>query len=178
MKQPGFMIYAEDWEVYTEDYSDEELGQMLRAMLLYFSKGEETAFSDRSMRQFFRQTTRSIDADAKHYEDKCRKNAYNRYKGLCRQMKVKALPFDRWVTEVDDRQQPSPIPTTNVQQPTPTANPQQAASNTQHTKPTPSLNSAGADGSGSAAFSPLGAEAFEKRRKQALASLKAAGVWL
>ena len=33
MKQPGFMIYAEDWACYTEDYSDEELGEMIDDIL-------------------------------------------------------------------------------------------------------------------------------------------------
>ncbi len=37
MKQPGFMIYAEEWSTYAEDFSDEELGRMLRALLSYFN---------------------------------------------------------------------------------------------------------------------------------------------
>jgi hypothetical protein len=109
MKQPGFMIYAEEWSTYAEDFSDEELGRMLRALLSYFSTQEQTDFADRGMRQFFRQAAKSIDLDAERYALKCRQNAYNRYKGSCRQQNKTPLDFEQWLTSVDDRQGPSPI---------------------------------------------------------------------
>ena len=50
MKQPGFMIYAEEWSTYAEDFSDEELGRMIRALLSYFNTGACASFSDRRQR--------------------------------------------------------------------------------------------------------------------------------
>ena len=108
MKQPGFMIYAEDWACYTEDYSDEELGRMLRALLGYFDTQEQPTFSDRGMRQFFKLASKGIDLDRKRYEDKCMHNAYIRYKGICRQQHEKALSFEEWAEEVEHRRQNSP----------------------------------------------------------------------
>ena len=105
MKQPGFMIYAEDWACYTEDYSDEELGRMLRALLGYFDAQEQPTFDDRGMRQFFKLASKSIDLDRMRYEKKCRLNAYIRYKGLCRQERKKPLSFEEWEAAVESRRQ-------------------------------------------------------------------------
>lgn len=154
MKQPGFMIYAEDWSAYTEDYSDEELGRMLRALLGYFDTQEQPTFSDRGMRQFFKLASKGIDLDRKRYEDKCMHNAYIRYKGICRQQHEKALSFEEWAEEVEHRRQNSPEVTDGHQTspevtgghqtspqvndghqsspiPTPTANNQQSTVNSQ-----------------------------------------------
>ena len=108
MKQPGFMIYAEDWACYTEDYSDEELGRMLRALLGYFDAQEQPTFDDRGMRQFFKLASKSIDLDRMRYEKKCRLNAYIRYKGLCRQERKKPLSFEEWEAAVESRRQNAP----------------------------------------------------------------------
>ena len=108
MKQPGFMIYAEDWACYTEDYSDEELGRMLRALLGYFDAQEQPTFDDRGMRQFFKLASKSIDLDRMRYEKKCRLNAYIRYKGLCRQEHKKPLSFEEWEAAVESRRQNAP----------------------------------------------------------------------
>ena len=105
MKQPGFMIYAEDWACYTEDYSDEELGRMLRALLGYFDAQEQPTFDDRGMRQFFKLASKSIDLDRMRYEKKCRLNAYIRYKGLCKQERKKPLSFEEWEAAVESRRQ-------------------------------------------------------------------------
>ncbi len=182
MKQPGFMIYAEDWEVYTEDYSDEELGEMLRALLLYFGKSEQTTFTDRGMRQFYKLATKSIDLDIMRYEDKCLKNAYKRYQGLCKERHVKALSFEAWqenpeqakqqLTAVDSGQAESPTQT-------PTINTQKSTFNNQpstirNQKSTLSRNTNRGAGFGPAPWSPLSEDEFEKRRERALASLEAA----
>ena len=105
MKQPGFMIYAEDWACYTEDYSDEELGRMLRALLGYFDAQDQPTFDDRGMRQFFKLASKSIDLDRMRYEKKCRLNAYIRYKGLCKQERKKPLSFEEWEAAVESRRQ-------------------------------------------------------------------------
>ena len=108
MKQPGFMIYAEDWACYTEDYSDEELGRMLRALLGYFDTQEQPSFDDRGMRQFFKLASKSIDLDRMRYEKKCRLNAYARYKGLCRQEHIKPPSFEEWEASIESRRQNAP----------------------------------------------------------------------
>ena len=117
MKQPGFMIYAEDWAAYTEDFNDEELGRMLRALLTYFDTQEQPSFSDRGMRQFFRLASRGIDLDIQRYTNKCRQNAYSRYKGVCKQQHEKPLSYEEWLTSVDERQPTS----TNVDERQPTS---------------------------------------------------------
>ena len=107
MKQPGFMIYAEDWACYTEDYSDEELGRMLRALLGYFDAQEQPTFDDRGMRQFFKMASKSIDLDRKRYQDKCLQNAYTRYRGICKQQHEEAMSFEDWAAAEESRRQSS-----------------------------------------------------------------------
>ena len=168
MKQPGFMIYVDDWELYAGDYSDEEIGQMLRALLTYFTKRERTEFSDRGMRQFFRQTAKAIDLDAKRYADKCFQNAYNRYRGTCKQRDEKPLSFEEWLTTVDERHQPSPIPipTTNNQKSIPNTNNQQS-------DPIPRMNTRNErDCQGETRHDPLSPEEFEKLREAKIEALK------
>lgn len=166
MKQPGFMIYADDWELYAGDYSDEEIGQMLKALLLYFTRRKKTEFSDRGMRQFFRQAAKAIDLDAKRYTDKCFQNAYNRYKGICKQRDEKPLPFEEWLTTVDDRHETSPIPI-------PTTNNQKSDTNNQQSDSIPKTNTKSErDCQGETPHYPLSPEEFEKRREEALSALK------
>lgn len=167
MKQPGFMIYAEDWEYYTEDYTDEEMGKMLRALLSYFNTQEQPKFSDRGMRQFFRQASGSIDRDIKRYTEKCRKNAYSRYKGMCRQRHEKPLSYEAWVTDVDDRHQTSPTETETQTQ----AQTETETNNNKQTTPALSTNESSGQ-SFAAPYRPLAPDEFEKRREQALASLR------
>ena len=200
MKQPGFMIYAEDWACYTEDYSDEELGRMLRALLGYFDTQEQPTFSDRGMRQFFKLASKGIDLDRKRYEDKCMHNAYIRYKGICRQQHEKALSFEEWAEEVEHRRQnspevtggpqtspqvtgghqtsPIPTPVPNTQQSTTnrqqsTANPQKSKINNK--KPALSTNASAAPAFADGPYRPLSENDFEKQREQAIAHLRAIG---
>lgn len=173
MKQPGFMIYAEDWGQYTEDYSDEELGQMLRALLSYFDTREQPSFSDRGMRQFFKQAAKGIDLDIRRYTDKCRQNAYNRYRGTCKQKHEKPLPFEQWLTTVDDGHQTSPIPTPTSNNQLSTINTQQSEINNQQSKSV--LNTKASSGAvfDAAQYRPMSEDEFEKRRERAIASLRA-----
>lgn len=138
--QSGFMIYAEDWISYTEEYTSEEIGQMLKALLAYFLYGEHTEFTDRGMRQFYRQVVKAVDLDRTRYNEKCESNAYNRYRGLCKEKGATPLNRDDWKKEiysknsesttVDDRQPSSPItiPIVNT-------NNQQSVFNSQHSIP-------------------------------------------
>ena len=106
MPQPGFMIYADDWSGILEDYDVEEVGALFSAILRFFNTGETTDFDDRGMRQFYRQQLKTLDLDRAKYMDKCRTNAYNRYRRTCKEKKEKPLSFDEWVTNLYDRKPP------------------------------------------------------------------------
>lgn len=66
-KQPGFMLYAGDWQEYATDYDSEEIGDMVKALLKMFLTGEVTEFHDRGMRQFYRQAMKAMEADRRSY---------------------------------------------------------------------------------------------------------------
>lgn len=105
-ERPGFMIYAEDWCAYSEEYTTEEIGQMIKALLAYFQTGEHTEFTDRGMRQFYRQATKAIDIDGQRYLKKCADNAYHRYIGICKRKGIEPLSREDWdeqrnLTDVD-----------------------------------------------------------------------------
>ena len=172
MAQPGFMIYYDDWREFAEDYSDEELGQILRALFSYFDAHEETAFSDRGMRQFFRQATRSMDRNTERYADRCRKNAYNRYLGKCKQENTEPLSFEAWSTGVDDRRPSSPTITETVTV-TEAETVTEAVTETENKTVTPSTNGSGARDFPEV-YRPRSEDEFEKRREAGLASLRAA----
>jgi len=187
MKQPGFMIYAEDWAAYTEDFNDEELGRMLRALLAYFDTQEQPSFSDRGMRQFFRLASRGIDLDIKRYNERCRQNAYNRYKGACKQQHEKPMSYEEWLTNVDDRgpsstnvddRGPSSTNVTNTNtntnsQPS-TINHQPSKTKNKKTTPVSSTNASRASDFGAPLYKPPAENEFERMREQALSALWAA----
>jgi len=189
MKQPGFMIYAEDWAAYTEDFNDEELGRMLRALLTYFDTQEQPSFSDRGMRQFFRLASRGIDLDIQRYTNKCRQNAYSRYKGVCKQQHEKPLSYEEWLTSVDecqptstnvDERQPTSTNVTNTNTNT-NASSQQSSVNTQQSKmknkkSTPALSTNASRGGdfGAPLYKPPAEDEFERLREKALSALRAA----
>ena len=188
MKQPGFMIYAEDWAAYTEDYNDEELGRMLRALLLYFDTQEQPGFSDRGMRQFFKLASKSIDLDVRRYTNKCQQNAYNRYKGICKKRSEKPLSFEEWVMAFDERQASSTVmderqfsPTnatntnTNTNSQPSTVNTQQSTVKNKKSTPTLSTNASRPSDFGAPPYIPLSEDEFERRREQAIRSLFPAG---
>ena len=179
MKQPGFMIYAEDWAAYTEDFNDEELGRMLRALLAYFDTQEQPCFSDRGMRQFFRLASRGIDLDIKRYNERCRQNAYNRYKGACKQQHEKPMSYEEWLTNVDDRGPSSTIVTntntnTNTSSQPSTINHQPSKTKNKKTTPVSSTNASRASDFGAPLYKPPAENEFERMREQALSALWAA----
>ena len=117
MAQSGFMLYANDWLDWTSDYTDEETGKMLKALLIFFTTGETTEFDDRGMKQFFRQATKAIELDRKRYDDKCLKNAYNRYKGICQKNGKTPLEFEDWERANNEEQPSSTIVNHRQEQP-------------------------------------------------------------
>lgn len=136
-RQPGFMLYADDWQEYSADYDASEIGEMVKALLNVFLTGEATEFDDRGMRQFYRQAMKAMEADRKSYVRKCVENTYNRYKGI---KGKEALPFEAWLDEeykqrlttVDDRQEPSPdVTKNNINYQSPVINNQSPTNNNQ-----------------------------------------------
>lgn len=57
--------------------TDEELGELFRAMFLYAKNGELFEFEHRSLKLVFGFIKSAIDRDKASYEEKCRKNAEN-----------------------------------------------------------------------------------------------------
>ena len=80
MGKDTFLAFTE-WEDNCEDLSDEEFGQMMRALFKYVKNGEKPAFSDRTMRSCWRPIQQAIDRAEKAYEDKCEQNRKNGKKG-------------------------------------------------------------------------------------------------
>ena len=91
------------------------------------------------MRQFYRQGTKSIDRDRERYSEKCLKNAYNRYKGICKKTGIDWLEYEEWLTTVNDRQRPSTMVNDQIVEADETDQLQQQLQ-TQRTTPMPTNN--------------------------------------
>ena len=103
----GFMIYSDDWAGFIEDFTDEEMGAIFKALLIYFSSGEYTEFEDRGMKLFYKNAIRSIELDRGRYEEKCSRNAYNIYRRWCKERNEAPLEYEEWYTTVYDRTRPN-----------------------------------------------------------------------
>lgn len=76
----SFLVYF-DWEAPLQELTNEELGELFRAMFIYAKYGEELDFEHRSLKLVFGFIKSAIDRDKAAYEEKCRKNAENASKG-------------------------------------------------------------------------------------------------
>ena len=79
-KNDTFLIFGE-WEDNCEELTDEEFGQMMRAVFAYCRRGENPTFSDRFMRACWRPIQQAIDRANNAYEAKCEQNRENGKKG-------------------------------------------------------------------------------------------------
>ena len=70
-----------EWEDNCEELTDEEFGQMMRAVFAYWRKGENPTFSDRFMRACWKPIRQAIDRSTEAYEAKCEQNRQNGKKG-------------------------------------------------------------------------------------------------
>lgn len=75
------MIYLFEWEDICEDLTDEEFGQMIRAVSKYAQTGEKSAFNDRMMKSTFKTIIKAVDRFADKYEAQCERNRENGKKG-------------------------------------------------------------------------------------------------
>lgn len=76
----SFLVYF-DWEAPLQELTNEELGELFRAMFIYAKYGELIDFEHRSLKLVFGFIKSAIDRDKASYEEKCRKNAENASKG-------------------------------------------------------------------------------------------------
>lgn len=74
--QPGFTIYWEDLESYTESLSEEEMGRALCALWWYYSDGEEEDWPGMfsGTRLMYNQLLQKIEAQCDKYEETCARN--------------------------------------------------------------------------------------------------------
>ena len=64
-----------------EDFSDEEVGKIFRAILIYTNETEEPEFDDRAMKVVFRHIKKYIDIANENYDKKVQANRVNGAKG-------------------------------------------------------------------------------------------------
>ena len=64
-----------------EDFSDDEVGKIFRAILIYTNEAEEPEFDDRAMKVVFRHIKKYIDSANENYDKKVHANRVNGAKG-------------------------------------------------------------------------------------------------
>ena len=80
MTKKSFLVYF-DWEDPLQELSNEELGELFRAMFTYAKYGELIELEHRSLKLVFGFIKSALDRDKESYEERCRKNAENASKG-------------------------------------------------------------------------------------------------
>ena len=68
--RPGVMIYFEDIKPFTECYTDEQCGMLLRAIISYAENGEWIVDDDSDIKIALKVLKPKIDRDAESYEKK------------------------------------------------------------------------------------------------------------
>ena len=67
-EKKSFVVYL-DWFDALEEYTDAEVGQLMRALAKHVRTGEKPTFSDRGMRGNFRFMCNGVDSAAEKYEN-------------------------------------------------------------------------------------------------------------
>ena len=94
-RRPGFMLYYKDFEG-IEEFSVEECGMLMLAILEYATTGESPSFSDRGMRQLWRRIRETLDRDGERYAEKCEANRLRgQYKAYIDRTDV-PVSFEQW----------------------------------------------------------------------------------
>lgn len=111
-KRPGFMAYFEEWNAIRNAVTPERGWRIFAACLQYAESGEETETEDDPIvSAFFQMLRPGIDRGKVSYDEACRKNRYNRYRGICKQKGYDPLSYDEWITDIDGRQRSSTVVT-------------------------------------------------------------------
>lgn len=93
--RPGIVVYFDVLDI-LDELTDEESGQLFRAILKYAATGEIPEFSDRGLRMIWKEQQRKIDRDIEKYEEKCVKSAYSTYCRECKRAEIEPLAFEEW----------------------------------------------------------------------------------
>lgn len=80
MAKDTFIAFME-WEDNCEALTDEEFGQLMRAVFKYAKDAEEPTFSDRTMRTAWKPIQQAIDRANEAYKLQCEANRKNGKKG-------------------------------------------------------------------------------------------------
>ena len=70
----SIVINTKDTEDMLQDFTKEEAGEILMALLAYANRGEEFKAKDRAMKTLFRTIQANIDRNNAKYEEKCERN--------------------------------------------------------------------------------------------------------
>ena len=77
-KRPeGILFFPTDWKLIREEFSGEEIADLMAALFLYFESRETRRFEDRALRVIYRQTLAQIDRQIEKYRQTCEQNAQN-----------------------------------------------------------------------------------------------------
>lgn len=86
-----------------EDFSDDEVGKIFRAILIYTNETEEPEFDDRAMKVVFRHIKKYIDSANENYDKKVQANRVNGAKGGRPKKDVEENPKNPTVIEKTER---------------------------------------------------------------------------
>ena len=76
VKKRSFLVYGEDLKEVLDDLTDEQVGQLFRAMVDYHVTGEDPHLTG-ALKLVFIPLRRQMDRDAARYEAKCERNREN-----------------------------------------------------------------------------------------------------
>lgn len=76
----SFLIYKDN-RALIDTCSDEQAGQLFKALFAFACDGEELETDDRMVKGFYTVFRNSIERDDRKYQERCRKNAVNGAKG-------------------------------------------------------------------------------------------------
>ncbi len=79
-KKKSFQLFYDTVESMLENFDNEEVGALFRAVAKYEMYGEIPAFSDRGMNMIFNQFKGSLDRNMEKYIGRCSVNKENRNK--------------------------------------------------------------------------------------------------
>lgn len=95
-RRPGIMMYFDDLAPVVQELTDEQAGQLLKAMLSYGMEGVMPSFPDPVLRIVAAMAATWIDRDASAYEERCVRNAYKAYKRWAMERGEDVLTFEQW----------------------------------------------------------------------------------
>lgn len=168
-ERPGIMIYF-DLEPALSMLSDAEAGQLFRAAMEYGHYGTVPEF-DGLLAMAWSFVQPKIDRDNEAYQKKCMDNAYNRYKGVCKERGTEPLDKETWVKKL---YQPSSTTVNNGCNPSPTTEGTPNGTSKSSSSGTTTTTSGGSKGGGALHPLPENEETnFDRMKAEKLEQLRA-----